>query len=202
MKYAYVRVSSLKQFRTGIGLDEQISKLKLVGFDELVVEEFTGDNTKRPYFNSLIQKLQEGDTLIATKLDRFANSISTGFALINDLLKRGIAVHILNIGLIDNTPVSKSTVSIFSAFAEYEKDMIIERYLTGREITRSENGYRGKKPTIDQKKKDFAVDLIVNQHKSYNEVVSIMGFSKATLIRAVKAYRAKKILSEESEVKP
>lgn len=132
MKFAYARVSTRKQSKDGNGLDEQIAKLKLAGYDQLVVEEFTGSTTKRPCFQQLIQRLQLGDSLIVTKLDRFARSTAEGSALINDLLKRGVSVHILNMGLIDNTPTGRLITNILLAFAEYERDLIIERTQAGK----------------------------------------------------------------------
>ncbi|MBR3745762.1 MAG: recombinase family protein [Selenomonadaceae bacterium] len=197
MKYAYARVSTRKQSRDGNGLDEQIAKLQTVGFDELVVEEFTGATTKRPCLDALISRLQAGDTLIVTKLDRFARSTADGSALINELLNRGVSVHILNMGLIDNTPTGKLIVHIMLAFAEYERDLIIERTQAGKEIARSKNGFRDGRPPIDQKKKDFAVDLIVNQRKTYREVAELTGLSKSTLIRAVNTHKAKIALEEK-----
>ena len=107
MKFAYARVSTRKQSRDGNGLDDQITQLKIAGYDELIVEEFTGSTTKRPKFDALIQRLQHGDTIIVTKLDRFARTTAEGSKLISDLLQRGVAVHILNMGLIDNTPTGK-----------------------------------------------------------------------------------------------
>ena len=198
MKYAYARVSTRKQSRDGNGLEEQIAKLQTVGFDELVVEEFTGATTKRPYLDDLISRLQSGDTLIVTKLDRFARSTADGSLLINDLLNRGVSVHILNMGLIDNTLTGKLIVHILLAFAEYERDMIVERTQAGKEIARTKNGFRDGRPPIDQKRKDCAVDLILNQHRSYNEVVEMTGLSKSTVTRAVREARAKKILAENS----
>ena len=191
MKFAYARVSTRRQFRDGNGLDDQIAQLKIAGYDELVVEEFTGSTTKRPKLDALIQRLQKGDTIIVTKLDRFARTTAEGSKLISDLLQRGVAVHILNMGLIDNTPTGKLITHILLAFAEYERDLIIERTQAGKEIARSKNGFRDGRPPIDQKRKDFAVELILNQHKTYREVVELTGLSKSTLIRAVNAYRAK-----------
>ena len=198
MKYAYARVSTRKQSREGNSLEEQVAKLREAGFDELVVEEFTGATTKRPYFDDLMSRLQSGDTLIVTKLDRFARSTADGSALVNDLLNRGVAVHILNMGLIDNTPTGKLIVHIMLAFAEYERDLIIERTQAGKEIARSKNGFREGRPPIDQKLKDFAVDLIFNQHKSYNEVVELTRLSRSTITRAVREAKAKKVLAESS----
>ena len=196
MKFAYARVSTRKQSRDGNGLNKQIAKLKAAGYDELVVEEFTGSTTKRPYLDALIQRLQQGDTLIVTKLDRFARSTAEGSKLISDLLQRGVAVHILNMGLIDNTPTGKLITHILLAFAEYERDMIIERTQAGKEIARSKDGFRDGRPPIDQKRKDFAVDLILNQHKTYREVAELTGLSKSTLIRAVNAHKANSSLKK------
>ena len=198
LKFAYARVSTRKQFRDGNGLEEQIAKLENVGFDELVVEEFSGATIKRPQLDALIQRLKTGDTLIVTKLDRFARSAAEGLSLINTLLARGVQVFILNMGLIDNTPIGKLITTILLAIAEFERDMIIERTQAGKEIARSKNGFREGRPPIDQKKKDFAVDLILNQHKSYNEVVELTGLSKSTVTRAVRHAKANLLLAENN----
>jgi DNA invertase Pin-like site-specific DNA recombinase len=198
MKFAYARVSTRKQSRDGNGLEEQITQLKIAGYDELIVEEFTGSTTKRPKLDALIQRLQTDDTLIVTKLDRFARSAAEGLSLINNLLARGVNVFILNMGLIDNTPIGKLITTILLAIAEFERDMIIERTQAGKEIARSKNGFRDGRPPIDQKRKDFDVDLILNQHKTYREVVELTGLSKSTLIRAVNAHRGKIVLEEKA----
>ena len=198
MKYAYARVSTRKQSRDGNGLVEQIAKLEEAGFDELVIEEFTGATTKRPCLDALISRLQAGDTLLVTKLDRFARSTADDSALINELLNRGVSVHILNMGLIDSTPTGKLITHILLAFAEYERDLIVERTQAGKEIARSKNGFRDGRPPIDQKKKDFAVELILKQQKSYNEVVELTGLSRSTVTRAVREAKAKRILAEKS----
>ena len=95
MKFAYERVSARKQSRDGNGLQEQIEKLKAEGYHELIVEEFSDSTTKSPKLDSLIHRLNIGDSLIVTKLDRITRSTFDGSALINDLLNRGVAVHIL-----------------------------------------------------------------------------------------------------------
>ena len=198
MKFAYARVSTRKQSREGNGLEEQIAKLKLAGYDELVVEEFTGSTTNRPQFDLLIQRLQKGDTLIVTKLDRFARTTAKGSALIRELLSRGVAVHILNMGLIDDTPTGRLITHILLAFAEYERDLIIERTQAGKEIARSKYGFREGRPPIDQRRKDFAVDLILNKHMIYREVAELTGLSRSTVVRAVNNYKAKIALAEKA----
>lgn len=199
MKYAYARASTRKQYFNGNSLEEQVEKLTAAGFDEIVIEEFTDALTKRPQLDALIEQLQAGDTLIVTKLDRFANTAADGSALVNNLLNRGVSVHILNMGLIDDSPTGKLIAHILQTFAEYERDMIIERTQVGKEIARSKNGFRDGRPPIDQSKKDFAVDLILNQRKSYNEVVALTGLSRSTITRAVRDARAKRILGNVPE---
>lgn len=199
MKCAYARVSTREQVRDGNGLDDQIERLKAVGYEELVVEEFTGSTTNRPRFDALIQRLNSGDSLIVTKLDRIARSTAQGSALINDLLNKGVVVHILNMGRIDNTPTGKLITNILLAFAEYERDMIIERTQAGKEIARTKNGFRDRRPPIDPKRKAFAADLILNQHYSYKQVERLTGLSQSTISRAVRAIRAENILSQNDQ---
>lgn len=200
MKYAYARVSTRKQSRDGNGLEVQVAKLKAEGYDELVIEEITGSSIKRPRLEQLIQRLSGGDTLIVTKIDRLARTVVDGSAIINDLLKRGVSVHILDMGLIiiDLTPSSKLIINVLLAFAEYERDLTIERTQAGKEIARTKNGFRDGRPPIDRKRKDFAVDLILNHQKSYNDVVELTGLSKSTISRAVREAKAQRILAESS----
>ena len=200
MKYAYARVSTRKQSRDGNGLEVQVAKLKAEGYDELVIEDPAGSSTKRPRLEQLIQRLSCGDILIVTKIDRLARTVIDGSAIINDLLKHGVSVHILDMGLIiiDLTPSSKLIINVLLAFAEYERDLTIERTQARKEIARTKNGFRDGRPPIDQKRKDLAVDLIINQRKSYNEVVELTGLSKSTVSRAVREARAKRILDENS----
>jgi len=198
MKYAYARVSTRKQSRDGNGLFEQIQKLKAVGYDSLIVEEFTGSTTKRPMLDDLISNLKAGDTIIVTKLDRLARTTAEGSNLIKDLLNRGISVHILNMGLLDNSPTGKLIVHILLAFAEFERDMIIERTQAGKEIARTKNGFRDGRPPIDPKKKRAAAELIVNQHRSYKEVSELTGLSNSTLVRSVRALKLELLEKENS----
>ena len=190
MKYAYARISNRKQ-----NLNDRIAKLKATDYDKLIVEDFSVSDNKRPQFDNLIQKMQNGDVLMVATLDRIAKNIIEGSSIIHSLLRRGIAVHILNIGLIDNTQNGKNIANIFLALAEYEKEMIIERTQTGKEIAQTKHGFREGRPPIDKNKKDFAVDLIINQKKSYNEVVKLTGLSKSTITRSVRIAKAQQILN-------
>lgn len=85
MIYGYARVSSKWQLSKGNSLEEQYSVLTANGCTEIISEQYTGKTTDRPKFDALIEKLQKGDTLMVTKLDRMARSVVEGIILTQQL---------------------------------------------------------------------------------------------------------------------
>ena len=102
----------------------------------------------RPEFTKLMGELKSGDTLKVTKLDRFARTAADGANKIKELMARGVTVHILNMGLIENTPTGRLMMQILLAFAEFERDNIMERMNEGKAIARANNPEwrEGRKP--------------------------------------------------------
>lgn len=186
MIYGYARVSSKGQAKDGNSLESQIKVLKENGAVEIYSDSFTGSKTNRPEFNKLLEVLKDGDTLIVTKLDRFARSMTQGSVLVNNLINKGIKINILNIGIMDNTPSSKLIRNIFFSFAEFERDMIIERTQEGKAIAKTKEGYKEGRPRkYTNKQLEHALSLLTinGGNKSYNEVSNLLGISKSTLIR-------------------
>ncbi len=188
MIYGYARVSTKGQANDGNSLESQREQLKQNGVLEgnIFEDSFTGTKTDRPKFTELLGKLQAGDTLIVTKLDRFARSMTQGSELVNELINKGIKVNILNIGVMDNTPASKLIRNVFFSFAEFERDMIVERTQEGKAIARTKEGFKeGRPKAYTDKQLDNALSMLsVNGgDKSYNEVAELLGISKSTLIR-------------------
>ena len=89
MIYGYARVSTVKQGKNGNSLDEQRALLMAAGAQEIVTDSYTGTKMERPAFTGLLERLQEGDTLIVTKLDRFARTAVEGGAIVKQLHERG-----------------------------------------------------------------------------------------------------------------
>ena len=155
------------------------------GANEIYVDAFTGTKTDRPEFDKLMDKIQKGDTLIVTKLDRFARSMTQGSELVSDLVEKGIKVYILNIGVMDNTPSSKLIRNVFFAFAEFERDMIVERTMEGKVIAKQNPDFReGRPKKYSRKQIEHALELL--ESNSYKQVEDMTGISKSTLIRAKK----------------
>lgn len=145
MRYGYARVSSLGQQLNGNSLSEQTAQLKAAGADEVICECFTGTKTDRPKFTPLLEKLQDGDTLLVTKLDRFARAADAG-KIIEELINRGVTVNILNFGVANNSPTGRLMLNIIFAFAQYERDMIWERTQEGKMAARQDpNWHEGRK---------------------------------------------------------
>ena len=82
----------------------------------------------------LFQELQEGDTLVVTKLDRFARTTIDGVSAVRELFNRGVRVHILNMGLIENTLTGNLILTVMLAFAEYERGMIVNAPKLGKPL--------------------------------------------------------------------
>ena len=109
------------------------------GCQKIYYDHFTGKKIDRPEFTKLMGELKSGDTLKVTKLDRFARTAIEGIKKIDELMERGVSVHILNMGLIEDTPSGRLIRTIFLAFAEYERDIIMNRLNEGKAIAKAKN---------------------------------------------------------------
>ncbi len=183
MVYGYARVSTKGQAKDGNSIEAQIETLLSAGAKEIYKEAFTGTTTNRPELEKLLKKLQKGDTLIVTKLDRIARSASEGSQLIQGLIEKGISVNVLNMGKMDDTPTGKLVCHIMFAFAEFERDMIVERTQEGRLIARKNSNFKeGRPKKYSNKQIEHALSLL--ETHSYSQVTEMTGISKATLARA------------------
>lgn len=155
MLYGYARVSTKGQARDGNSLEEQEQRLKKAGAGVIFMDSYTGKSMDRPEFDKLLAALQDGDTLIVTKLDRIARSASKGSELVQSLIDAGVRVNVLNMGMLDNSPTGKLMMNVMFAFAEFERDMIIERTREGKEIARQSPDYREGRPKVNVSEGEF-----------------------------------------------
>jgi len=184
MIYGYARVSTTKQMKNGNSLDDQVKLLQDAGAEKIVTDSFTGTKMDRPGFTALLKELKAGDKLIVTKLDRFARTAVEGGAIVKQLHEAGVTIHILNMGIADNSPMGKLMVTMLLAFAEFERDMIVERTQTGKAVARA-NGKQvdGRPKKFASEKIEYALKML-DEGNSYTQVEKITGISKSTLIRA------------------
>lgn len=185
MIYGYCRVSTKGQAKDGNSLEAQEKAVKEAGATKIYADAFTGTKSHRPELDKLLEVIGNEDTLIVTKLDRIARSVTQGIELVNTLLDRGVAVNILNMGKLDTTPTGKLIRNVLFAFAEFERDMIVERTQEGKAIAKQNPDFtEGRPKKFNQKQLDHALDLLIDH--SYKDVVQMTGISKSTLIRAMR----------------
>lgn len=180
--YGYARVSTKGQARDGNSLEAQTKELLSNGASEVISDAYTGSVMDRPELDRLLKRLKRGDTLMVTKLDRIARSLTQGIELINGLIERGIRVHVLNMGVMDNSPTGQLIRNVMLAFAEFERNMIMQRTREGKQIARTKEGYReGRPKKYGRQQMDHAMQLL--QDHSYSQVSEMTGISTATLAR-------------------
>ena len=185
--YGYIRVSTKGQV-PGTSLAEQEQQIKERYPTAIIVKEAASGAHERQVFDNLCKSLQAGDTLVVCKMDRFCRSAKEGLQYVDLLRDKGVAVHILNMGLLDNSPMGRLVATMLLAFAEFERDMIVERTLEGKQIKmkRDLDATLGRPKKFKKAQRDMALKLLENH--SYNEVSSMTGISRSTLIRYKKEY--------------
>lgn len=183
MVYGYSRVSTSRQAKDGNSLEAQELLLKQNGAEVIYSDAFTGKVASRPEFDKLRSELESGDILVITKLDRIARSVSQGTKLIEELLEQGVTVNVLNMGKMDNTSTGKLIRNLMFAFAEFERDMIVERTQEGKRIARQKPNFKDGRPK-KYSKVQIAHAMKLLEDYSYTQVAEMTGISKATLYRA------------------
>ena len=186
MTYGYARVSTKGQARDGNSLESQKAALKAAGATEIFVDAFTGTTTDRPELDKLLSEIESGDALVVTKLDRMARSTLQGLELLQSLAEKGVTVNVLDMGTISSRPVDKLRLTMLLAFAEYERNMILERTRAGKAIAKQKKGYReGRPPKFAPEQIDQALSLLKEGY-SYRQAAKRSGVSVSTIQRAKK----------------
>lgn len=185
MIYGYCRVSTPAQAAKGNSLDDQASEILARYPDaEIITESASGAKTRKE-FSRLLDSSVAGDTIVVTKLDRFCRTTKEGLGHIERLQAKGVNVHILNMGLVEDSPMGTLIITCLLAFAEFERSQILERTQAGKVVARKNPGYREGRPkkyTPTQIK--HALDLL--QDHSYRQVEAMTGISTSTLVRSKK----------------
>ena len=183
MKFGYIRVSTRKQARDGNSLEAQREALTAAGAEKIYTDAFTGTRMERPEWDKLRAQLRRGDVLIVTRLDRLARSVSQASGLITDMIDEGVTIHVLNLGILSNDSVNTLLRNVLLSFAQFERDMIVQRTQEGKAVARATDpDFReGRPPKFDAEQLDHAMELL-DDH-SYAQTAKLTGISKSTLIR-------------------
>ncbi len=174
---------STKKQEQGTSLADQRAVLEAEGCQIVYQDVFTGKSIDRPEFDRLCAEVQPGDTIMVTKMDRFARTETEAYELVLSWVRSGVKVRILNIGLIEDTEIGRLLLHVMLSFAEFERDMIVSRTQGGRAYKRATDpNYReGRKPAYSKAQLDHAVDLL--REHSFTDVARMTGISRSTVTR-------------------
>jgi len=150
--FAYCRVSTAEQTT-----DNQVQEISAAGFkvtlQRTIVETVSGSvaASERPGFGLLLNKLEEGDVLVVTKLDRLGRNAMDVRTTVEALAGMGVRVNCLALGNMDLTsPAGKMTMGVINAVAEFERDLLIERTQAGLSRAKAEGKVLGRRPSLDE----------------------------------------------------
>jgi len=148
--FAYCRVSTTDQTT-----QNQSIEIKAAGFaieiQRLIEESISGSVAakERPGFTKLIDRMESGDILVVTKLDRLGRNAMDVRATVEQLASLGVRVHCLALGGVDLTsPAGKMTMQVIAAVAEFERDLLIERTQSGINRAKAAGKQFGRPPVL------------------------------------------------------
>ncbi len=186
MIYGYARVSTKGQDKYGNGLEVQEKQLRDNGADMIFRESFTGTKKHRPELDKLLGVVKEGDTVVVTKLDRIARSTRDGLDIIDELLSKGVTINILNMGKFDTSPAGKLMRTVFLAFAEFERDMIIQRTEEGKAVCRENPEWREGRKALEVPDFQKFLKKQKDGQMTVGECCAALGISRSTWYRRVR----------------
>ncbi len=182
--FAYCRVSTSDQTTAN-----QVQEIKTAGFaltPKRIVEETISGSVaamERPEFSKLVDRLEAGDVLVVTKLDRLGRNAMDVRATVDKLAAEGVRVHCLALGGMDLTsPAGKMTMGVIGAVAEFERDLIIERTNSGLAKARADGKTFGRPSALDQGQQQQALRMLA-EGVSVSQVAREFNTTRQTIMR-------------------
>jgi DNA invertase Pin-like site-specific DNA recombinase len=185
MLIGYARVSTVDQ---NLGL--QRDALTEAGCTRLFTEQLSGAVTDRPELQQALQFARSGDTLVVWKLDRLARSVKQLIDTVEKLRTRGIGFRSLTEALDTTTAQGRLVFHMFSALAEFERSLILERTQAGLAAARRRGLTGGRPPKLSAEDIEVAKTMLANLDIGVTNIAHRLGVSPATLYRHIPAARA------------
>jgi len=175
--YGYARVSTKEQ-----ELSRQIDLLQDYNCNEILTEKMTGTKAERPQLNRLKDKIRPGDSIVVESFSRLGRSTKDLIDLVNYFEEREVKLISVKENFDTTTAQGKLMMTVFQAFSQFERDLIVERTKEGLKSARA-RGRKGGRPRVNQKEIERAISLYDTEQYSISEIESMTNISKATLYR-------------------
>ena len=190
--FAYLRVSTVDQTT-----EQQLSQIESAGHkvarDRVFIEHGISGKIpalQREQFQRLHDRMTSGDTLIVARLDRLGRDTLDVITTIDNLIARGVSVNVLGLGVLDNTPQSRLTLTMLSAISEFERGLISERTKAKLRQMKADGIRLGRPVKIsDETLKTKALSLF-SEGKSWRKVARELNIALSTLQRMMKPAEA------------
>ena len=187
--FAYLRVSTKDQTT-----EQQLGQIQGAGHqvekDRVYVEQGVSGKVpalQREQFAKLNERMDAGDTLVVTKLDRLGRDMLDVIATIRDLTERGVAIVILGLGTLDRTPQAKLTLAMLAAISEYERDLISERTKAKLAQLKADGKKLGRPVKVTDEALREKAEALFAQNLSWRKVAAELGIALSTLQRMMKS---------------
>jgi DNA invertase Pin-like site-specific DNA recombinase len=181
MLVGYARTSTLEQ---EAGLQAQIRALTALGCEKLFQEQVSSVG-QREALQEAIEFCRGGDTLVVTKLDRLARSVTHLGSILTALDAKGIALRIENLGVDTSTPTGKLMLNVLGGVAQFEREMMLERQREGIAKAKAAGAYKGRKPTARAKTDE--IKALAADGLSMSAIAARLGIGKGSVHRALSA---------------
>lgn len=177
--YGYARVSTRSQEN-----DRQVDALQAYHCDEILTEKMTGTKANRPELNRLKDKVRPGDTIVVESWSRLGRSTKDLIDQVEWFSNNGVKIVSLKENFNTDTPQGRLMMTIFQAFAEFERDLIVQRVNEGLKSARA-RGRKGGRPPVKKKDIETALKLYNSGLHSITEVCRLSGVAQTTLYRYI-----------------
>lgn len=181
--FAYARVSTVDQLT-----ENQREQITQAGYSvdprRFIEEKVSGSVpvSQRPGFQKLIDRMEEGDTLVVTKLDRIGRDSIDVQQTVRLFSEREIRLVVLQLGNLDLTSsAGELMVKVLAAVADFERDLIVERTQAGQARARAEGKHMGR-PSKTKGEQREEIRQLLNQGVSVSEVARQFNISRGTVI--------------------
>lgn len=178
--YGYARVSTQQQ-----DLSRQLDLLNKYNCIEILTEKMSGTKTNRPELMRLKDKVRQGDTIIIESFSRLGRSTRDLIDLVDYFKNKGVKLISSKENFDTNTPQGNLMLTVFEAFSQFERDIIVQRTKEGLESARA-RGRKGGRPKVKERNIEKALKLYNSKEYSISEIVSMSGISQATLYRYIR----------------
>lgn len=179
----YARTSTVEQTA---GLEAQERELLAAGCARIFAEQVSSVENQRPELSKALDYVREGDTLVVTKLDRLARSMTHLVEITRALRDKGVELKVLSLNLDTSTPTGKLMINLMGSIAEFERELMLERQREGIAKAKSAGKYKGRAPTA--RRQSETVYKLRSEGLTADQIAATLNISRSSVFRILREF--------------